>query len=74
MRWGRKELEAAGGPGAIAANGKSVESVWDFPRPPIVERVDWRVRVVHGGVTIVDAPRAVRVLYPSGTSPPNITA
>ncbi|MDG2040599.1 MAG: DUF427 domain-containing protein [Ilumatobacter sp.] len=65
MRWGRKELEAAGGPGAIAANGKSVESVWDFPRPPIVERVDWRVRVVHGGATIVDAPRAVRVLETS---------
>jgi len=65
MRRGRKELEAAGGSGAIAANGKAVESVWDFPRPPILERVDWRIRVVHGGVTIVDAPHAVRVLETS---------
>jgi uncharacterized protein (DUF427 family) len=65
MRRGRKELEAAGGPGATAANGKPVESVWDFPRPPIVERVDWRIRVVHSGVTIVDAPHAMRVLETS---------
>ena len=65
MRRGREELEAAGGPGAVGPNGKPVESVWDFPRPPIVERVDWRIRVVHGGVTIVDAPHAMRVLETS---------
>ena len=65
MRRGRSELEAAGGPGAIAPNGKAVESVWDFPRPPILERVDWRIRVLHGGVTIVDAPHAMRVLETS---------
>ncbi len=46
-------------------NGKPVESVWDFPRPPRLERVDWRVRVIHGGVTIVDAPQALRVLETS---------
>jgi uncharacterized protein (DUF427 family) len=49
----------------IAANGKPVESVWDFPRPPRLERVEWRVRVVHGGATIVDAPSALRVLETS---------
>ena len=49
----------------IAANGKPVESVWDFPRPPRLERVEWRVRVLHGGATIVDAPRALRVLETS---------
>lgn len=49
----------------IAANGKPVESVWDFPRPPRLERVEWRVRVIHGGVTIVDAPEALRVLETS---------
>ena len=65
MRRGREELKAAGGPGAIAANGKPVESVWDFPRPPIAERVDLRIRVVHGGVTIVDAPHVMRVLETS---------
>ncbi|MEL6889957.1 MAG: DUF427 domain-containing protein [Actinomycetota bacterium] len=58
-------LAAAGGRGAIAPNGKPVESVWDFPRPPAVDRVEWRLRVVHGGETIVDAPRAVRVLETS---------
>ncbi len=64
-RRGRQELEAAGGRGAIAPNGKPVESVWDFPRPPRVERVDWRIRVIHGGATIVDAPYAMRVLETS---------
>lgn len=62
---GAAELDAAGGRGAVAANGKPVESVWDFPRPPAVERVSWRIRVVHGGATIVDAPTAVRVLETS---------
>ncbi len=55
-------LAAAGGRGATAPNGKPVESVWDFPRPPAVERVDWRIRVVHDGSTVVDAPHCVRVL------------
>ena len=49
----------------LAANGKPIESVWDFPRPPRLERVDWRIRVVVGGVTIVDAPTALRVLETS---------
>ena len=64
-RRGRQELEAAGGRGAIAANGKPVESVWDFPRPPVVERVEWRIRVVHRDAVIVDAPHAMRVLETS---------
>lgn len=64
-RRGDDELQAAGGRGATAPNGKPVESVWDFPRPPEVERVDWQVRVVHGGTTIVDAPYAIRVLETS---------
>ena len=64
-RRGESELLAAGGRGAVALNGKPVESVWDFPRPPGIDTVDWRIRVVHGGVTVVDAPRAVRVLETS---------
>ncbi len=64
-RRGDAELATAGGSGAIASNGKPVESVWGFPRPPAVEQVDWRIRVVHGGVTIVDAPHVVRVLETS---------
>jgi len=49
----------------VAPNGKAFESVWDYPRPPVAERVDWRIRVVHGGVTIADAPQAWRVLETS---------
>ena len=64
-RRGERELERAGGRGATAPNGKPVESVWDFPRPPAVERVDWRIRVVHAGATVVDAPSCVRVLETS---------
>lgn len=48
-----------------ASNGKAIESVWDYPRPPRLERVDWRIRVVVDGVTIVDAPSALRVLETS---------
>lgn len=49
----------------IAENGKTVESVWDYPRPPRLEQVEWRIRVIHGGATIVDAPRVHRVLETS---------
>ena len=49
----------------LAPNGKPFESVWDFPRPPRLEAVDWRVRVVQGGAVIVDAPGALRVLETS---------
>ena len=48
-----------------ASNGKPIESVWDFPRPPRLDPVDWRVRVVHAGATIADAPQAIRVLETS---------
>ena len=65
MRRGERELAEAGGRGAIASNGKPVESVWDFPRPPRLDAVDWRIRVVHRGVTVVDAPGALRVLETS---------
>jgi uncharacterized protein (DUF427 family) len=49
----------------LAANGKPLESVWDFPRPPRMERVAWRIRIQHRGETIVDAPEALRVLETS---------
>lgn len=49
----------------LAANGKPIESVWDYPRPPRLERVTWRIRVVHAGVTVVDAPWAQRILETS---------
>jgi uncharacterized protein (DUF427 family) len=41
------------------------ESVWDYPRPPALVPCERRVRVVLGGVTIVDSGRALRVLETS---------
>jgi uncharacterized protein (DUF427 family) len=46
------------------------ESVWDYPRPPRVEPLDRRVRVVLGGETIAESDRALRVLETA--SPPTI--
>jgi uncharacterized protein (DUF427 family) len=34
--------------------GPGQESVWDYPRPPRLERVHERLRVVHGGLTVAD--------------------
>jgi uncharacterized protein (DUF427 family) len=45
--------------------GPDEESVWDYPRPPRVESVPERVRVVVDGVTIADTMRAYRVLETS---------
>jgi len=49
----------------VAPNGKIVESVWEYPRPPRLERVEWRIRVVHADCVVVDAPWAVRILETS---------
>jgi uncharacterized protein (DUF427 family) len=45
--------------------GPDRESVWDYPRPPRVEAVDARIRVVVAGVTLADTTRAYRVLETS---------
>jgi uncharacterized protein (DUF427 family) len=39
--------------------------VWDYPRPPRVEVVTDRIRVVHAGVLIADSHSALRVLETS---------
>jgi len=49
---------------------RAKESVWDYPRPPRVEPCDRRVRVEHGGLTIADSERALRVLETA--SPPTV--
>jgi uncharacterized protein (DUF427 family) len=41
------------------------ESVWNYPRPPAVEHVPQRIRVVLNGQTIVDTQLAKRVLETS---------
>ena len=43
----------------------TIEDVWDYPRPPRVEAVPERVRVVVAGVTVADTTRALRVLETS---------
>lgn len=48
--------------------GEGQESVWDYPRPPRVERVAARVRVELAGIALADTTRALRVCETS--SPP----
>lgn len=54
------------------------ESVWDYPRPPALEPVDDRLRVVHEGVTLADTTDGYRVLEtshpPTYYLPPNDVA
>ncbi len=45
--------------------GPGQESVWDYPRPPRMEGVGKKVKVVFGGVTIAYTSRAKRVLETS---------
>ena len=45
--------------------GPGQESVWDYPRPPRLERVSERVRITFNGVEIADTTGAWRVLETS---------
>ncbi|MEJ7818949.1 MAG: DUF427 domain-containing protein [Rubrobacteraceae bacterium] len=45
--------------------GFGQESVWDYPRPPRMEDVEKKVKVVFGGITIAYSLRAKRVLETS---------
>jgi uncharacterized protein (DUF427 family) len=51
-------------PGAVEP-GPDQESAWDYPRPPRLESVPERVRVVVDGLVIADTTRACRVLETS---------
>lgn len=46
--------------------GPGEESVWDYPRPPIIEAVPELVRVLFAGETIASSVKAVRVLETAG--------
>ena len=46
------------------------ESVWDYPRPPRLEAMTARVRVVFNGVAVADTTGAYRVLETS--HPPTV--
>jgi uncharacterized protein (DUF427 family) len=55
-------------PADIIQPGPGQESVWDYPRPPRVEPVSSRIRVIFGGIPLADSTRALRVIETS--SPP----
>ena len=48
--------------------GPDQESVWDYPRPPVVVPSNRHVRVEHAGAIVADTRRALRVLETA--SPP----
>ena len=45
--------------------GQGQESVWDYPRPPRLERSDKHIQIIFNGVVIADTRRAYRVLETS---------
>lgn len=45
--------------------GPGQESVWDYPRPPRLERVGERIRILFGGLALADTVAAWRVLETS---------
>ena len=45
--------------------GPGQESVWDYPRPPLLEAVSERLRVVFAGVTVAETLAGYRVLETS---------
>ncbi|HWE40224.1 MAG TPA: DUF427 domain-containing protein [Isosphaeraceae bacterium] len=45
--------------------GPGQESVWDYPRPPRLEKCDMHVQVIFNGVVVADTRRAYRVLETS---------
>lgn len=54
-------------PGVVpTVPGPGQESVWDYPRPPRVEEVADRIRVLVGPLTVADTTRALRVLETAG--------
>ncbi len=45
--------------------GPGQESVWDYPRPPVLEPITKQIRVVFSGVVIAETNRAIRYLETS---------
>jgi len=48
-------------PQSPAPHERPRENVADYPRPPLVERVPWHIRVEFNGVVVADTRSAVRV-------------
>ena len=41
------------------------ESVWDYPRPPQLEKTDRQIKIIFNGVTLAETSQAYRVLETS---------
>ena len=41
------------------------ESVWDYPRPPLIESIDWHLKVEHDNHVIAETRSGLRVLETS---------
>jgi len=54
------------GPGRREPTGPGEESVWDYPRPPRLERVTRPVRVELAGRVVAESDRAWRVCETAG--------
>lgn len=48
-------------PPAIETAGESDESVWDYPRPPVLAPAPGTIRVMHGDVLIASSESALEV-------------
>ena len=55
-------------PADIVVPGPGQESVWDYPRPPIIEPVPVRLQVLFAGAPLAETAHGLRVLETS--SPP----
>jgi len=56
----------APGPRDRVTPGPGQESVWDYPRPPRVEPVPERLRVIVDGEPVADTTQGLRVLETAG--------
>lgn len=54
------------GPAERVVPGPGQESVWDYPRPPRVEAVQQRLRVIVDGELLADTMKGFRVLETAG--------
>jgi uncharacterized protein (DUF427 family) len=63
---GRTVSAGTAAPARRIPPGPGQESVWDYPRPPRVEPVPERLRVVVGDATLADSTAGLRVLETAG--------
>ena len=49
----------------MSVSNAVAESVWDYPRPPRLERNERTIRIVHGGIVLVETKNALRILETS---------